>query len=51
MKVSKYDHEMSQSHTADQPMAPRGGDKDYKLPNDTMKTIEVKQPALSSPAR
>ena len=38
---------MPHSHTADQPMAPLGRDTDHKQPNDTMKAIEVKQPALS----
>ena len=35
-----------QLHTADQPMAPLGRDKERLQPHDIQKTIKVKRPAL-----
>ena len=42
---------MPQSHTAGQSTAPRERDTENQLPHGSKKTIKVKQPALSSPAR
>ena len=47
--VSEYDQEMPQSQTADNPMAPRG--RAAQPSQDTSKTNQAKQPALSSPSR
>ena len=47
--VSKYDQEISQSQTADNPMAPRG--RAAQPSRDIRKTNVAKQPALSSPSR
>ena len=47
--VNKYDQEIPQSQTADNPMAPRG--RDAQPSRDTRKTNKAKQPALSSPPR
>ena len=37
---------MPQSHTADQPSAPRTRATEYKKPHAIKKTIKLKQPAL-----
>ena len=49
-KVSENDQEISQSHTADMPMIPRGN-TEHLQPHDIKQTYEVKQPGLSSTAR
>ena len=50
-KVSEYDHEMPQSHTADYPRN-HEEESQNKLSQDTRNKIQVsKQPALSSPSR
>ena len=47
-KVSEYDQEMPQSHTADQPTAPSWGRfTERQQKQDIKKTIKAKQPALS----
>ena len=50
-KVSENDQEISQSHTADTPMIPRGRHMEHLQPHDIKQTYEVKQSALSSTAR
>ena len=47
--VSEYDQEIPQSQTADNPVAPRG--RAAQPPQDTRKTNQAKQSALSSPSR
>ena len=47
--VSEYDQEITQSQTADNPVAPRG--RAAQPSRDTRKTNYAKQPALSSPSR
>ena len=47
--VSEYDQEIQQSQTADNTVAPRG--RAAQPSQDTKKTIQAKQPALSSPSR
>ena len=47
--LSEYDQEIPQSHTADNPMAPRG--RATQPSRDTRKTNKAKQLALSSPSR
>ena len=47
--VSEYDQEITQSQTADNPVAPWGKAAQPSL--DTKKTNQEKQPALSSPSR
>ena len=47
--VSEYDQEISQSQTADKPVAPRG--RATKQPRYTRKTNKAKQQALSFPSR
>ena len=47
--VSRYDHKIPQSQTADKPMVPRG--RATQQSRDTRKTSYEKQPALSSPSR
>ena len=50
-KISEYDQEMPQSHTADYPRH-REEESQNKLSQDTRNKIkESKQPALSSPSR
>ena len=44
--VSEYDQKISQSQTADKPMAPRGRESE-----ELRKANQAKQPALSSPLR
>ena len=46
--VSEYDQEIPQSQTADNPVAPRG--KAAQPSQDTRKTNQAKQPAVSSPS-
>ena len=48
-KNSKYDQEIPQSQTTDNPMAPQG--RATQSSRDTRNTNQAKQPALSSPAR
>ena len=48
LKNSEYDQEISQSQTADKPMALRG--RATQQSRDTRKTNYAKQPALSSPS-
>ena len=45
--VSEYGQEITQSKTADNPMAPRG--RATQQSRDTRKTNQAKQPALSLP--
>ena len=47
--ASEYDQEIPQSQTADNPAAPRG--RAAQPPQDTRKTNQAKQSALSSPTR
>ena len=47
--VSEYDQEIPQSQTVDNPVAPRG--RAAQPSQDTRKTNQAKQPALSSPSR
>ena len=47
--VSEYDQEIPQSQTADKPMVPRG--RATQQSQDTRKTNQAKQPALSSQSR
>ena len=47
--VSEYDQEIPQSQTADNPVAPRG--RAAQPSQDTRKTNQAKQSALSSPSR
>ena len=49
LKNSEYDQEITQSQTADNPVAPRG--RAAQPSRDTKKTNQAKQPALSSPSR
>ena len=46
--VSEYDQEIPQSHTADNPTAPREEPRAAQPSRDTRKTNQAKQPALSS---
>ena len=39
-KLSEYDQEMPQSHTADQPTASRGRAAEYQQSHDTRKTFK-----------
>ena len=48
LKVSEYEHEIPQSHTADQPMAPWGRATEHIQSQDIQKTIKAKQPDFSS---
>ena len=48
-KVGEYDQEITQSQTADNPMAPRGGATQPS--RDSRKTNLALQPPLSSPSR
>ena len=45
--VVKYDQELPQSQTADNPVAPRG--RAIQQSRDTRKTNKTNQPAVSSP--
>ena len=47
-KVSEYDREIQQIHTTDQLTTQGGIDTEQEQSQDTRKTIQVKQPALSS---
>ena len=47
--VSEYDQEIPQSQTVDKPKAPRG--RATQQLQDTMRTNQAKQPALSSLSR
>ena len=47
--VREYDQEIPQSQTADNPVGPRG--RAAQPSQDTRKTNEAKQSALSSPSR
>ena len=50
-KLSEYDQEIPQLHTADQPTAPRGRASEHQQSQEIRKTFQVKQPALSSSSR
>ena len=43
-KVSEYVQEMTRSHTTNQPMAPRGRDKERQQRHDIQNTTKVKRP-------
>ena len=49
--VRVFDQKMPESHTADQPMTPRGRAKERYRWHDIQKTTKVKPPALSSETR